>query len=156
MVDADTVTRLRVVIGRLARELNATATGEGLTPTQASVLGLVTGRGPLGMAELAGLEGLNPTMLSRVVGRLDELELVQRRPDPADLRVVRVEVTPAGRRVHQRIRTLRTRAVSLCLERLPDETARTLLDALPALEALVDELKVTKPDHDHPGVRRRG
>jgi DNA-binding MarR family transcriptional regulator len=156
MVDADTVTRLRVVIGRLARELNATATGEGLTPTQASVLGLVTGRGPIGMAELAELEGLNPTMLSRVVGRLDELELVQRRPDPADLRAVRVEVTPAGRRVHQRIRTLRTRVVSLCLERLPDEATRTLLDALPALEALVDELRAAKPDHDQPGLRRRG
>jgi DNA-binding MarR family transcriptional regulator len=154
MVDADTVTRLRVVIGRLARELNATATGEGLTPTQASVLGLVTGRGPLGMAELAGLEGLNPTMLSRVVGKLDELGLVRRLPDPDDLRVVRVEVTPAGRRVHQRIRTLRTRAVSQCLERLPDDTARSLLDALPALEALVDELKAAKPVHDQPGVRR--
>ncbi len=154
MVDADTVTRLRVVIGRLARELNATATGEGLTPTQASVLGLVSGRGPLGMAELAGLEGLNPTMLSRVVGRLDELGLVRRLPDPADLRAVRVEVTAAGRRVHQRIRTLRTRAVSQCLERLPDETAHTLLDAVPALEALVDELRTTHPVHSQPGVRK--
>lgn len=155
MVDVETVTRLRVAIGRLARELNATATGEGLTPTQASVLGLVTGRGPLGMAELAALEGLNPTMLSRVVGRLDELRLLRRIPEPSDLRVVRVEVTPAGRRLHQRIRTQRTKVVSQCLDRLPDETTRTLLSALPALEALVDELRSGNPVHDQPGARKR-
>jgi DNA-binding MarR family transcriptional regulator len=154
MVDADTVARLRVVIGRLARELNATATGEGLTPTQASVLGLVSGRGPLGMAELAGLEGLNPTMLSRVVGRLDELGLVRRLPDPADARAVRVDATPDGRRVHQRIRTQRTRVVSQCLDRLPEESTQTLLRALPALELLVDELRSTKPVPDQPGTRK--
>ena len=38
-MDADRVTRLRGVIGRLARQLNASSTGEGLTPSQASVLG---------------------------------------------------------------------------------------------------------------------
>jgi DNA-binding MarR family transcriptional regulator len=154
MVDADTVARLRVVIGRLARELNATATGEGLTPTQASVLGLVSGRGPLGMAELAGLEGLNPTMLSRVVGRLDELGLVRRLPDPADARAVRVDATPDGRGVHERIRAQRTRVVSQCLDRLPEESTRTLLQALPALELLVDELRSAKPVPDQPGSRR--
>jgi DNA-binding MarR family transcriptional regulator len=154
MVDADTVARLRVVIGRLARELNATATGEGLTPTQASVLGLVSGRGPLGISELAGLEGLNPTMLSRVVGRLDELGLVRRLPDPADARAVRVDATPDGREVHERIRTQRTRVVSQCLDRLPEESTRTLLHALPALELLVDELRTTKAVPDQPGSRR--
>ena len=33
-MDADLVARLRGVIPRLARELNYTSTGEGLTPTQ--------------------------------------------------------------------------------------------------------------------------
>ena len=38
------------------------------------MLGLVVFRGPLSLAELAeSLQGLNPTMLSRVVGRLLEL-----------------------------------------------------------------------------------
>ncbi len=57
VVDAEAVTRFRAVIGRLARDLNATATDEGLTPTQASVLGLVASRGPIGLAELNELEG---------------------------------------------------------------------------------------------------
>jgi DNA-binding MarR family transcriptional regulator len=144
MVDADSVTRLRGVIGKLARQLNAVSTGEGVTPTQASVLGLVATRGELGLAELAEIEGLNPTMLSRVIGKLDELGLIRRLPDPADQRAARVDVTAAGRRMHKRLRTLRTDVVSRCLDGLPEETVETLLGALPALEALAEELKVRR------------
>lgn len=145
VVDSDTVIRMRVVIGRLARQLNASATGEGLTPTQASILGLVTGRGPLGLAELAELEGLNPTMLSRVVGKLTELDLIRRIPHPADARAALVEVTAAGKKVHTRIKTRRTAVVSECLDRLPPDTTRALLAALPALEALAAELHASTP-----------
>lgn len=143
-MDAEDVARLRIVISRLARQLNATSTGEGLTPTQASVLGMITFRGPLGLAELADLEGLNPTMVSRVVRKLDEDGLIRRVPDPSDLRAARVQVTAEGAMVHERVRELRTRAVSECVERLPEETARQLLGALPAMEALAEELKVAR------------
>jgi DNA-binding MarR family transcriptional regulator len=140
-MDVELVARLRVVIGKLARQLNATSTGEGLTPTQSSVLGLIRVRGPLGLAELTELEGLNPTMLSRIVRRLDDDGLIRRLPDPADLRAVRVEITPSGELVHERIRTHRTRVVSECLDRLPAGTTSELLTAVPALEALAEELK---------------
>ncbi|MFD2420602.1 MarR family winged helix-turn-helix transcriptional regulator [Amycolatopsis pigmentata] len=143
-MDAEDVARLRIVISRLARQLNATSAGEGLTPTQASVLGMITFRGPLGLAELAELEGLNPTMVSRVVRKLDEDGLIRRVPDPSDLRAAHVEVTAEGAVVHERVRELRTRAVSECVERLPEETARQLLGALPAMEALAEELKVAR------------
>lgn len=147
MTDTEALTRMRTVIGRLARQLNATATGEGLTPSQASVLGLISVRGPLGLAELAELEGINPTMLSRVVGKLAELGLISRLSDPMDLRAVRVEITPAGGEVSERIRARRTEAVSQCLDRLPDDTVATLLDALPALEALAEELRAAGAEH---------
>lgn len=146
-MDVELVARLRGVIGRLARQLNATATGEGLTPTQASVLGLIAFRGPLGLAELTELEGLNPTMLSRVVRKLDEDGLVRKLSDPSDLRAVMVEITPAGTLVHERLRALRTQAVSECLERLPEQTASELLQALPAMEALAEELKTARKEH---------
>lgn len=141
MADTESMTRMRAVIGRLARQLNATATGAGLTPTQASVLGLISVRGPLGLAELAELEGLNPTMLSRVVSKLGELGLISREQDPDDLRAARVAITPQGDEVSERIRGQRTDTVSRCLDRLPAETVHTLLDALPALEALAEELR---------------
>src|SRR5580698_2198176 len=100
-MDAELVARLRGVIPRLARELNDTSTGEGLTPTQYSVLALVRSRGPLGLAELTDLEGLNPTMVSRIIKVLDEGGLIRRTPDPDDMRAARLEITPAGAQMHE-------------------------------------------------------
>lgn len=143
MTDTETLSKLRGVISKLARELNATATGEGLTPTQASVLGLIAVRGPLGLTELARLEGLNPTMLSRVVGKLTELGLIQRDPNPDDLRAIRVEATDAGRHLHDRVKLLRTEAIGTCLDQLSPESAQTIITALPALEELAQAMRST-------------
>lgn len=140
-MDAELVARLRGVIPRLARQLNDTSTGEDLTPTQYSVLALVRLRGPVGLAELTELEGINPTMLSRVVKVLDERGLVRRLPDPRDLRAARLEATPVGERVHDRVRVQRTQVLSECLDRLPPETAEILLAAVPAMEALAEAVK---------------
>jgi len=140
-MDADLVARLRGVIPRLARELNDTSTGEGLTPTQYSVLALVRSRGPLGLAELTELEGLNPTMVSRIVKVLDERGLIRRMADPNDLRAARLEATPAGEQVHDRVRAQRTQVLSERLGRLPAETAEALLAAVPAMEALAEAVK---------------
>ncbi len=126
----------------MARRLNATATAEGLTPTQAQVLGTVTSLGPIPLAELTEFEGLNPTMTSRVVSKLDELGLVTRQADPADLRAVVVEATRRGRTAHEHIKGARSAAVRDCLEQLPEPTAATLLAAVPALEQLAEELRV--------------
>lgn len=144
MTDTETLSKLRGVISRLARELNATATDEGLTPTQASVLGLIAFRGPLGLTELAQLEGLNPTMLSRVVGRLTELGLIQRDPNPDDLRVIRVEATDVGRELHERVKLHRTEALGSCLDQLPDKSAQIIIDALPALDELAQSLRAMR------------
>ena len=46
-MDDEDVIRLRRTIARLARHFNASSTGEGLTPSQASVLGLIVGAGTL-------------------------------------------------------------------------------------------------------------
>jgi DNA-binding MarR family transcriptional regulator len=140
-MDAELLARLRGVIPRLARQFNETATGEDLTPTQYSVLALVRVRGPLGLAELTELEGLNPTMLSRIVKALDERGLIRRLPNPSDMRAARVEVTPEGERVHGRVREQRTRMLSECLERLPPQTVDLLLAAVPAMEELAEAVK---------------
>jgi DNA-binding MarR family transcriptional regulator len=143
-VDAENVTRLRRVIGRLARLLNAAPVSENLTPTQASVLALVSHRGPIGMTELADIEGLNPTMLSRVVGKLVEDDLVRRLPNPADQRAVQLVATDGGHEVHQRIIASRTATVARILDGLSPDVTDALLSALPALEALAEGLRTKK------------
>jgi DNA-binding MarR family transcriptional regulator len=143
-VDAENVTRMRRVIGRLARLLNAAPVSENLTPTQASVLGLVAHRGPIGMTELAEIEGLNPTMLSRVVAKLVDDGLVRRLPNPADQRAVQLRATDHGHEVHERILASRTTTVARILDGLSPDVTEALLDALPALEALAEGLRTKK------------
>jgi DNA-binding MarR family transcriptional regulator len=140
-MDDETVIRLRRVILRLARQLNAASVGEGLTPTQASVLSIVANRGPLGLAELTDLEGLNPTMLSRVIGKLDSFGLIRRLRDPDDFRAARVEVTPEGKQAYQRIAAQRAAILSEQVAGLPPGEAAALVAALPALENLAEDLR---------------
>lgn len=143
MLDVEAATRLRRAVSRIARRLNASATSEGLTPTQASVLGLIAGRGPLGLARLAEIEGLNPTLLSRVVGALADAGLIARNPDPSDLRVQLVEATDAGISVNERIKSARAGIVSASAAHLSGDEVSALLQALPALEGLADQLDRT-------------
>jgi DNA-binding MarR family transcriptional regulator len=135
-IDAESVARLRATIGRLARQMRVSATHAGLTPTQMSVLNSVVRHGPVRLAELTAIEGVNPTMLSRIVGKLEEAGLILRVTDPADRRAVTVEITKAGRRLQERVRDERNRTLTAMLEALPPEQAAAVLSALPALEAL--------------------
>lgn len=89
------------------------------------------------MAELAEIEHVNPTMLSRIVGALVDDGLLRRRPDPDDRRAGLVEVTPQGRRTHDRLRAERGRALGDGLAALTPEDRAVVEAALPALEALV-------------------
>src|SRR6202035_5253742 len=149
-MDEESVIRLRRVVLRLARQLNAASVGEGLTPTQASVLGIVTHRGPLGLTELTEIEGLNPTMLSRVVGKLDSFGVITRLRDPDDFRAARVEVTPEGRRRYERISAQRSAIISDCVAGLPADQEAALVAALPAFENLADKLRSTVRDSRNP------
>lgn len=47
------------------------------------MLGITAIRGPLSLAGLTELEGINPTMLSRVIGTLDSYGLIKRLGSPA-------------------------------------------------------------------------
>jgi DNA-binding MarR family transcriptional regulator len=139
--DAEAVARLRKAIGRMARALNQSATSEDLTPTQASVLQLVVARGSVGLSALAEIEGINPTMLSRVVSKLDQLGLIERTAAEGDQRAVVVVATPAGEEASTHIRDARTRELLAVVEQLPPETAATLLAALPAFEEFAEVLR---------------
>jgi DNA-binding MarR family transcriptional regulator len=147
-MDVDVTARLRGVINKLSRQFNASATGEGLTPSQASALGLIAWRGPLSLAELADIEGLNPTMVSRIVGRLDEAGLARRVQNPQDLRSGLVEITEAGTAMHERIKTERGKVVAECLGRLPEADRGAIVAALPALEALAGALRSVPAPRD--------
>ncbi len=145
---SEDVDRLRTAVARIARLVDRQVSGGGMTRTQLSVLITVARRGPLGISELADIEGLNPTMLSRVLGKLEADGLVSRTATETDRRAVRVQTTPAGRSLHQRLRRQRSQLIAERLTGLPDEQASRLLAALPALESLAEQLKRPEPQPD--------
>jgi len=140
-IDVDLAPALRAVIGQLSRRLRPTGAGASLTPTQTSVLFTLVRVGPLPLSELVDLEGLNPTMLSRVIGALAQDGLARRSPDPSDRRGAVVEATAPGRRLRERIHRERNQALRAQLDHLPAEQRESLARALPALEALAEALR---------------
>lgn len=97
------------------------------------------------MAELAESERINPTMLSRVVTDLAGAGLVERVSDANDRRAAWVGITKKGERLAERMRAERTEAVNVAMRGLSAEDRRAIEGALPALEALVEELKDVRP-----------
>jgi DNA-binding MarR family transcriptional regulator len=134
----ETAARLRLTTARLARQLRQQAAG-GLSPSQQSALASIDHHGPLTLGRLARLEQVAPPTVTRVVAKLEDDGLVARQADGTDRRVVRVEITAAGRRrlAHTRSRRNAWLARRLRALHAADPTAlRHLEAALPLLEAL--------------------
>jgi len=143
--DLESVSRLQFALARSSRLLRETATG-GLTPTQLAVLGVLLREGPRQLTELAAAERINPTLLSRVVGRLEDDGLVKRSAQEQDRRSYQVSITAAGRSLGEDLRHERCQALAGRLAALDPQHAEALFEALPALEALADQLAADRKD----------
>jgi len=133
----DEAARLRFAIARAARKLNASMALDGLSPSQASALAVVSAIGPMDLPELTAFEGLNPTMTSRIVATLSRRHLLKRMRNPKDLRSVRLVATPAGDELRARIKAHRDDVVAEALAKLTAEDREAIVTALPALENFV-------------------
>jgi DNA-binding MarR family transcriptional regulator len=72
--------------------------------TQCYAIDALLRRGPSGLNELAAELYLDKSTASRVVTTLERKGYVTRAPHPDDRRAIVLTVTPAGRRLHDRIR----------------------------------------------------
>jgi DNA-binding MarR family transcriptional regulator len=138
----DDVNRLRVALGRISRTIEREVANGGLTRTTMSLLGTLSRHRTIGIGELAEIEGLNPTMTSRLVGKLEAAGLVRRVPSDDDRRAVVVEITAEGTRTQNRLRRERTAALSHWLDELAPDEQEALLKAVPALESLAASMRV--------------
>jgi DNA-binding MarR family transcriptional regulator len=139
-VEAEPTARLRAVLGRLSRRLRPTLAGSGLTPSEISVLFTIVRFGPLRLSEVAEIERLNPTMLSRIAAQLSDAGLIRRSADPGDRRAALVQASAAGRRMRERIHVERTRALDAHVQELDESQREALWQALPVLEELAERL----------------
>ncbi|MEE2030718.1 MarR family winged helix-turn-helix transcriptional regulator [Rhodococcus chondri] len=129
-----------MALGRIARSVGRPAGDGGPTRSQASLLATVARHETVGVRELAEYENLNPTMCSRMLGKLEDDGLVTRSPDADDKRVILAHITAAGARVAADLRARRTALFAEHLAELDVPDVDALHDALPALEALADRM----------------
>ena len=132
--------RLRIAVARLSRRLRPTQAAGSLTTTEVDVLVAAERRGPIRLSDLASFAGLNPTMLSRLIPKLETAGLVRRLSAEGDRRVCRVEATAKGYRLLERIRSERNDALSRQLSELSPDQRAVVLAALPVLEDLAERL----------------
>jgi DNA-binding MarR family transcriptional regulator len=132
---------LRGALARLNRSLRLTHVEEDLSSGQREVLMAIARAGSLRLSELAREERLNPTMLSRIVGKLESAGMITRTCDPKDARVIHLAATPQGTAYRETIRGERTDALLYALRDLSKEQKQALTAATPVLETIVDTLR---------------
>lgn len=92
---------------RLVREaFDARLVPLDLNLTQASLIGYIAEFGATTQTHLADRLGIGRASIGSVIDRLEQRDLVERHPDPADRRVWRVEITSTGRELAKQIRDI--------------------------------------------------
>jgi DNA-binding MarR family transcriptional regulator len=88
--------RYLTVAYRLRKVVDEQMTAAGLSLARTKVLRVLDQHGALRQALLAEKLGLAPRSVTQAVEALERAELVERKPDPSDLRAKLVAITPAG------------------------------------------------------------
>jgi DNA-binding MarR family transcriptional regulator len=90
----------------LRKAFDRRAVGLGVTRAQWKVLFRLHRQPGLRQIDLADMLDIEPITLSRIVDKLEEAELVERRPDPADRRAWRLHVTAKSQPLIAKLRAI--------------------------------------------------
>lgn len=127
----DNIGSMLADVSRLIRRaFDERARGIGVTRPQWQVLTVLNrheGSNQGGLAEYLDME---PITLCRMVDRLQEAELVERRQDPADRRAWLLFLTPKARDLLKDLKPLGAEVMALALESIPQDEKDNLRRAL--------------------------
>src|SRR6266404_1355931 len=106
------------------------AKGRGTTRAQWIVLFRLRQQEGLSQVDLAEVLELQPISLVRLLDRLVEHGLIERRPDPRDRRANKLFLTKTGRRLVDDLDSLRDAIATDVLRDIPDEAIQASLNTL--------------------------
>jgi MarR family transcriptional regulator for hemolysin len=116
---------------RLLRNyIDGRAKTRGTTRAQWIVLFRLRQQEGLSQVDLAEVLELQPISLVRLLDRLVEHGLLERRPDPKDRRANKLHLTRAGRRLVDDLDSLRDSIATDVLREIPTDAIRTSLETL--------------------------
>jgi DNA-binding MarR family transcriptional regulator len=101
-----------------------------------SALSTLDRRGPLTMRDLCAAEKVQPPTMTRIVAALVEADLAARNPDPSDGRVAWVRLTPAGRKLIDRVRRRKDEYLARAMRDLEPHELAALEGAAAILERI--------------------
>jgi DNA-binding MarR family transcriptional regulator len=142
----DEVTSALLTASRLlvAISVRSLAAVEGaVTLPQFRLLVVLSSQGPSKLVTLAGLLEVNPSTAMRMVDRLAAAGLVRREASPESGREVRIQVTPAGRRIVDDVTARRRAEIAGVVSGMPAGQRRALVAALRAFTDAGGEPPVT-------------
>ena len=126
---------LTQVIGARDRELAQGLKDSGLRVPEWRALAALYARQKCTMSELADLATIDRTTLTRTVDRMQEAGWLTRLEDPQDMRVTRLALTAAGRRMFERIWPEVQRLNALALDGLSKSEIDVLMKTLGRMRA---------------------
>ncbi len=136
VTNAPEVAALSQAVHRLSRRLRKRADLH-LTASQISALTTVERHGELRLGELARLEQIGKSTMTRLVAKLEEAGYLYRWVDPADGRVSLVKVTDHGAEVLRVARARQHAYLQRQFEALDNADQAALLASVTALEKLL-------------------
>jgi DNA-binding MarR family transcriptional regulator len=138
VTDREIADRLHSAAIHLLRRVRRTDALTGIPAAQLSALSVLMG-GPRTLGEMATAEQVRPPTMSTLVRDMERAGLVRRSGDADDARVVRLEMTPKGRRVLAKGRELRIAGIERRIRRLRPEEAGTVADAVAIVERMLKD-----------------
>jgi len=127
---------LSSVAVHLVRQLRRADDVLGVPPARLSALSVLVFGGQRTLSELARAEQVSGPTMSGVVGGLEAMGLVERRPHPTDRRSALLRATPKGTRLMQRGRRLRIQLLTERIDTLADLDIEELAHAVFVLRRL--------------------
>jgi DNA-binding MarR family transcriptional regulator len=131
----DVITDALLTASRLLVAISARSIAlvdETITIPQFRTLVILSNRGPVNLATLAGLLDVQPSTTGRMVDRLVSAGLIDRRPHPHSRRELVAELTAHGREVVGQVTAHRRAEIARIVEKMPPRERRGLVRALTA------------------------
>jgi DNA-binding MarR family transcriptional regulator len=121
---------------------------ETITIPQFRTLVILSSRGPMNLATLAGLLGVQPSATGRMVDRLVGAGLIDRLPHPSSRRELLAALTTRGRSVVRQVTAQRRTEIARIVEKMPPPERHGLVRALTAFTAAGGEPAANLEDVD--------
>jgi DNA-binding MarR family transcriptional regulator len=134
----DVITDALLTASRLLVAISAQSIGEvdeNITFPQFRTLVILSNQGPVNLATLAGLLGVQPSATGRMVDRLVAAGLIDRLPHPTSRRELLAALTKRGREVVRQVTSHRRAEIAQIVEKMPPPERQGLVRALTAFTA---------------------